>query len=161
MVADVTYSGNASVVDGTDLAAGSGLVDVIGGVYNDAIADVVVGGAGAARLTAARAIHVNLRDASGSEVSPTVSASAATTANVASAATTVTLQAANTSRLGLTIHNDSTQTLYVKLGSGATATSYTVEMAAGAYFEMPYGYTGIVTGIWASANGSARMTELT
>jgi hypothetical protein len=87
--------------------------------------------------------------------------STGTLANVASSASSVTLIASNASRLGATIHNDSTQILYVKFGTTASATSYTVKMVADAYYEVPYGYTGRIDGIWASANGNARVTELT
>lgn len=81
-------------------------------------------------------------------------------ANVASSATSVTIQAANANRLGLTIFNDSTALLYVKFGTTASATSYTVQVAAGGYYEVPLDYTGRVDGIWAAANGFARVTEL-
>jgi len=36
-----------------------------------------------------------------------------------------------------------------------------VQMGAGAYYEVPFGYTGALKGIWASATGAARITELT
>jgi hypothetical protein len=50
--------------------------------------------------------------------------------------------------------------LYVKFGATASTTSYTVQMAAGAYYEFPRPtYSGAVEGIWASATGSARVTE--
>jgi hypothetical protein len=88
-------------------------------------------------------------------------ASTGTLANVASSASSVTLLASNANRLGATIHNDSTQILYVKFGTTASATSYTVKMVADAYYEVPFGYTGRIDGIWASANGNARVTELT
>lgn len=80
---------------------------------------------------------------------------------VASSATNVTLKASNASRKGLSIQNDSTQTLFVKLGATASATSYTVKVTAGSYYEVPFNYTGIVDGIWASANGNAYVTEVT
>jgi hypothetical protein len=84
----------------------------------------------------------------------------ATPAQVASSASAVTLQASNASRRQLVVVNDSTAVLYLKYGSGALATSYTVKLAAGDYWEMPLpAYTGIVTGIWASANGFAYVTE--
>lgn len=89
------------------------------------------------------------------------SASSAALANIASSATSVTLQASNAARRGLLIFNDSTQILFVKFGAAASATSYTVQIAAGGYYEMPAPiYTGTVDGIWSSANGNARMTEL-
>lgn len=84
-----------------------------------------------------------------------------TITSVSSSATNVTLKAANSLRKGLTIYNESTQIMYLKLGTTASATSYTSQLEAGDYYETPYGYTGIVDALWASANGSARITELT
>lgn len=82
-------------------------------------------------------------------------------ASVAGSATVVTLQAANTARRGLTVYNDSTSALYVKLGSGASTSSFTVKLQAAATYELPYpAYTGIVTGIWDTATGNARVTEV-
>lgn len=84
----------------------------------------------------------------------------ATLANVASSASNVTLQASNTARRVWKVFNDSTAVLYVKFGATASATSYTVQIAAGGFYEMePPVYTGIIDGIWASANGNARVTE--
>jgi len=85
----------------------------------------------------------------------------ATLTNVASSATSVTLLALNVARLGATIMNDSTKVLFVKFGTTASATSYTVQLAGKQYLEVPFGYTGRIDGIWVSANGDARMTELT
>lgn len=83
-----------------------------------------------------------------------------TPANVNSSATAVTLSAANASRIGWTVFNDSTQVLYVKFGAAASATDYKVKILAGGYYEMPSPiYRGIITGIWASANGAARVVE--
>jgi hypothetical protein len=84
-----------------------------------------------------------------------------TATSVASSVSNVTLLASNTSRKGATIYNDSTAVLYVKLGTTASSSDYTVQMAAGDYYEVPYGYTGRIDGIWASANGNARVGELT
>lgn len=91
----------------------------------------------------------------------TGASSTATHANVASSATVVTLQALNTSRLGWSVFNDSTAVLYVKCGSAASATSYTVQVAAGGYWECPFWYQGVITGLWASVNGNARVVEYT
>lgn len=83
--------------------------------------------------------------------------------NVASSASNVTLLAANANRKGAVFFNDSTQILYLKFGATASATSFTVKLAAGAYYELPPAviYTGIIDGIWASADGACRVTELT
>jgi hypothetical protein len=81
--------------------------------------------------------------------------------SVAGTAANTNLLAANAARRGAVVFNESTAVLYLKLGSASSVTSYTVQIAANGYYEVPFGYTGIITGIWASANGNARVTELT
>ncbi len=88
----------------------------------------------------------------------------AATASVASSASSVNLFAAVTSAKGRTIYNDSSAILYVKFGATASNSSYTVQVAAGGYYEFPGSgsgvvYSGVVDGIWASANGNARLTS--
>ena len=84
----------------------------------------------------------------------------ATLANVASSASSVTVFSANGAAKGRTVWNDSTAILYLKFGTTASSTSYTVQLAAGAYYEFPQPvFAGRVDGIWASANGNARTTE--
>lgn len=91
---------------------------------------------------------------------PTSSTSTVTA--VGDSASSVTLKAANASRKGLTIFNDSTAVLYIKLGAVASTSSYTFRAVQYAYYEVPFGYTGIVDGIWASdAGGQALVDELT
>lgn len=87
-------------------------------------------------------------------------ASTPTQASVAASASSVTILAANANRLGATVYNDSTVNLFLKLGATASATSFTVKIAAAGYYEVPFNYTGIIDGIWDSATGSARITEL-
>jgi hypothetical protein len=84
-----------------------------------------------------------------------------THSNVTGSASNVTLLASNASRHGATIWNDSTAILYAKLGATASTTSYTARLVAGAYYETPSSYTGIIDGIWASATGAARVVEFT
>jgi hypothetical protein len=89
-------------------------------------------------------------------------------AQVASSDSNVTLLAANPSRQGFIIYNDSTAVLYIKFGATAATSSYTIKCPAGATFAIgalaastgPVVYTGIVDGIWAAANGVAAVTEL-
>lgn len=88
--------------------------------------------------------------------------STGTRTSVNDSATVVTVLAANTARRGATLFNDSTEIAYVALGATATTTDFTVKMAAGDYYEVPFGYTGIITAIWANnASGAMRVTELT
>ena len=87
-------------------------------------------------------------------------AATSTNARVASLATTATLLAANANRNGATIYNESTATLYLKLGATASNVSYTIQIAAGGYYEVPAYYSGIIDGIWATAQGAAQVTEV-
>ena len=61
---------------------------------------------------------------------------------------------------GRTVFNDSSAILYLKFGTTASTSSYTVQLAAGAFYEFPQAvFGGRVDGIWASANGNARVTS--
>lgn len=84
-----------------------------------------------------------------------------TLANVTAAASDTLVLAANLNRIGATVQNDSTALLYLKLGaSGASTTSYTVKLKSQDYYEVPYGFTGVIYGYWEAANGAARVTEI-
>ncbi len=95
----------------------------------------------------------------------TIKGTNAVQTSVASSASSVTILAANPARRGASIANTSTAILYLRLnsaGGAATATTaHTVQMASNTYYEVPFGYVGIITGIWASANGQANITEYT
>lgn len=93
-------------------------------------------------------------------VSYAAKAASAVVTSVASSETSVTLKASNAARLGLAIQNDSSSTLYVKLGATASSTDYTVKLFSQSYYEIPFNYTGIVDGIWVTADGNALVTEL-
>ena len=104
-------------------------------------------------------------DPTGSTPQPIVEdrpANAAVT-SVAASVITVTFLIANTSRRMASIANDSKQSLYIKLGTGASLISYTVKLGEDDYYELPFpAYTGIITGVWeAGAVGSALVTEIT
>ena len=92
----------------------------------------------------------------------TVAGGTGTITSVAASVTSVTLHAANASRLGVIITNDSTATLYIAFAASATTSAYTVKLAPGGVYESDASlYTGIITGIWDSATGNARVTEIT
>lgn len=100
---------------------------------------------------------------SGSNPSGDGAVSTGTTTSVASQATAVTILAANTARYGATVYNDDANALYLLLGTGTvSATVYTVQVPSLGYYEVPFGFTGILTGLWAAdGSGSARVTEFT
>lgn len=91
---------------------------------------------------------------------------AATVSSVDDSNVSGTLLAANVNRLGASVYNHSDQILYLKLGSAASTTDFTAILAGngggtGGYYEVPFGYTGIITGVWAAnSTGSAKITEM-
>jgi len=89
-------------------------------------------------------------------------AESAVCTNVASSASTGTLLAASSRRKQVTLFNDSTEVLYLKYGATASTTSFSYFIAPGQTWEMPKPiYPGIIDGIWAAADGAARITEQT
>lgn len=83
-----------------------------------------------------------------------------TVTSVAASGTSVTVLALNNARAGATLYNDSTATAYVKLGATASTSSYTVKMNQDDYYEVPFGYIGVIDCIWSSATGNMLVTQL-
>lgn len=85
----------------------------------------------------------------------------ATVSEVASATTDTRLARGNRFRRQIIIYNDSSAVLYVKYGNageGATTTDYSIQIPAGGGLVEDK-YAGPIHGVWASANGFARVTE--
>lgn len=117
-------------------------------------------------LTNARAKAVAVVDANGDQVTtfPIVFAAPATATitTVASSASSVQLLAANPARRKFVIQNESSKVLKVAYGVTATAAVYTLIIPANSAYESELGdFTGVLNGIWSSANGNARITEIT
>jgi hypothetical protein len=71
-----------------------------------------------------------------------------------------TIATASTGRLGCTIFNSGPGTLHVTLGTATTSTSiFSVRLSSGDYYEVPFNYTGLIGGIFATA-GTAEVTQL-
>jgi hypothetical protein len=71
-----------------------------------------------------------------------------------------TIATASTGRLGCTIFNSGPGNLHVMLGTATASTSaFTVRLSSGDYYEVPFNYTGLIGGIFATA-GTAEVTEL-
>lgn len=95
------------------------------------------------------------------------STSTSATSSVAVAQASTQLLAANANRRGATIYNDATAHAHIKLGATATLSDFTVVLQnivnnVGGYYEVPAGYTGIVSAyLGAAGTGNWRITELT
>jgi hypothetical protein len=90
---------------------------------------------------------------------------AATLTQPASSATSVTILAANSATNGWSVCNSSTAILYLAKAASASTTVYSIALPPAGV--VPYcfseiglqAYRGIITGIWASANGNAIVTQ--
>ena len=80
---------------------------------------------------------------------------------VLSSITTVSVLNANANRKGATVYNNAGTIVYLKLGTAATTSVFTVEMSNDDYYELPFGWTGVVAGISPSNAGVITVTELT
>lgn len=144
------------MADNVTLNAGTGgavmATDDIGGVHWERV-----------KLTLG-ADGVNDGDVSATNPIPIKERRAATSAvtSVAGSLSSVTVLSSNANRLGAYVWNDSAVALYLKLGATASTSSFTVYMLPGAFYELPHPcYTGVIDGIWVSATGFARVTEIT
>jgi hypothetical protein len=108
-------------------------------------------------------LPLTLTESGALKVESIESSSTATITSPASTTASQVLLAANSNRKsGSSVFNDSTANLYLVLGANvASPTNFTVEIAARGYYELPKCWKGEVRGAWASANGAARITELT
>src|SRR5258708_7827458 len=100
-------------------------------------------------------------------ISGTVTANPQTSAtgtlsSVGAAVANTQLLASNVNRKGFSVFNDSTAIMYLAFNATASTTSYTVQVSANGFFEMPTFpiYTGQINAVWSAAAGSARITEI-
>lgn len=84
-----------------------------------------------------------------------------TPTTVFSSVSSVTILAANSNRKGGTIWNDSTANLFLEFGATATTSAFTAKLNGGGYYEVPFHYTSVISGIWSAVNGNALVRELT
>lgn len=86
----------------------------------------------------------------------------ATITRVTTSTTPTTLVSSNASRKGLIIYNQAVGNLFIKMGSGATTTSFTTMVTGtSGYSQYEHGYTGRIDGFLSTGTGTAHITELT
>jgi hypothetical protein len=105
----------------------------------------------------------NAMPISGTVTANATKSSTATLSNVSNSTSSGTLLSSNSSRIGATFYNDDTEAfVYLKLGTTASSTSFTIKIAPGGYYELPLPvYAGRIDGIATAASGTLRITELT
>lgn len=81
--------------------------------------------------------------------------------SVANAVTSTQILASNTSRKGAYFYNDSTTTVYLKLGTTASTSSFTILIQPSGYYELAQPcYNGRIDAIATAATGNLRVTEI-
>lgn len=90
-----------------------------------------------------------------------VRTNSSSTTSVSDSATNVILLGANSTRVGASFFNDSTEIAYLKEGITASTTDFTVKMQPGAFYELAQPcWLGQIDCIWANnASGAMRITE--
>lgn len=88
-----------------------------------------------------------------------VPSTTATETTVQASTTSVQLLAANPNRKGASVYNTASEPLYLAFGATATATTESLTLNSNDYYELPFGYTGIISGIWSGSTGSVLVTE--
>lgn len=153
-VTSITNSTASAIVDSTGIAySGSNPFPVTGTVVVSSVtastASALVDSTGTQYSGSNPVPTKEVRSATPSQSSPSVGV------------TSTSILASNTSRLGATIYNEGTATCYMKLGATASLTSYTLQIASGGYYEVPFGYTGAIDGITSASTAQLRVTEIT
>lgn len=160
-VLSVDDNGSSLTVDGTVAATQSGTwnIGTLTSITNDVSIDdggnsITVDGTITANLSATDNAVLDSIDANTRSRGSTSAVS-----SVSGSASSVQLLAANSDRLEAIITNDSTATMYLKLGTTASTTSYTVKLGTDETYITDK-YTGRIDAIWSSASGAARITEI-
>lgn len=71
----------------------------------------------------------------------------------------VQLLASRIERLGFSVFNSCSGNMYLKLGSGASSSSFTSMLVPNAYFESPFFHADVVTAVLATGSGNAQVEE--
>jgi hypothetical protein len=104
---------------------------------------------------------VEIKNDVGHPIPTSVTTRTPTTTSVASSASSVTILASNANRRGISIANDSTSILRLSYATPATSANAFIVMQPGSFLwlDQQLMITGAIYGIWASANGTAQVTE--
>lgn len=107
-------------------------------------------------------VHIFRLDSNGVLQTTQTKANSAAITTKSVSLTSIELLASNPDREGVIVYNNSNRAMYVKLGSTASTSSFTIKLEAFDYYEVPAGYTGSIHALWsdAGASGDARITEL-
>ena len=108
-------------------------------------------------------VRTMLTDATGRQVIINEKAGTSALTSVPAAVASTQLLASNSARLGAVVINDTStnkNVLYLALAGSASTSAYSYAIPPGGQWELNFDYTGAIFGIWVTAAGNARVTEL-
>ncbi len=131
------------------------LADSEGNIINPASGEIVLEG------DVVIGTEIEIANDEGNPIPTSVPVRTPTTTSVTSTASSTTVLAANTDRGGISIHNQSSATLYLSFTSPATTANSFLGMAPGSvlFLDQQLIVTNAIYGMWSSANGTAQVTE--
>lgn len=82
--------------------------------------------------------------------------------SVAGATSNTVVLASNANRIAAAIYNNTSKNMYLKMGTTASLSSFSIVLMKGAYWEVINDYTGEIDAVWDSGvSGNVLVTELT
>lgn len=155
------YSNPGQVNDEAISVAGGKTFQVIqiadseGNIINPAAGELVLNG------DVVIGTEIEISNDAGNPLPTSVAVRTPTTTSVASLASSVIILASNANRRGVSIMNDSTSILRLSFTTPATTASSFITMQPGSFLllDQQLIVTNAIYGIWASANGTAQITE--
>lgn len=131
------------------------LADSEGNIINPASGELVLDG------DVVIGTEIEISNDAGNPIPTSVPVRTPTTTSVPSSASSVTVLASNSARKGISIHNQSTSTLYLSFSVTATIANSFMGMVPGSvlFLDQQLMVTNAITGIWSNANGTAQVTE--
>jgi hypothetical protein len=82
--------------------------------------------------------------------------------SVAGATSNTVVLASNANRIAATVYNNTSKNMYLKMGTTASTSSFSILLMKGAYWEVINDYTGEIDAVWDSGvSGNVLVTELT
>lgn len=152
----VGVSGTVSVTQPVEVWQ-QGLVGVTGSYASGSVATAPVFPVLEGGLDRTNTVRPFLTDPQGRLTNPVTGS---TVTSIAASTVNQMALAPNVNRVGATFFNEGGAIAFLKFGQTATQTSYTVQLASKAYYELPLTYQGEIDVVFNSNNGNLRVTEL-
>src|SRR5579885_324320 len=146
----VGVSGTVSVTQPVEVWQ-QGLVGVTGSYQSGSVATAPIFPVLEGGLDTTNTVRPFLTDPQGRLTNPTTGSNVTT---VAATTGNVTVLGPNAQRVGIIFFNEGSSTCVLKFGANATQSSYSVQLASKAYYELPFTYQGRIDATFSTNTGN-------